>query len=278
MGGFWYSASFDTISLMLDVIIHKYLRIPYSLAIHQYKKSKTSKKTIVFLHGIGSSGSMWNSVTSKDIDATVIVIDLLGFGKSPKPSWAQYNAKTQARAVVHTLRKYTLLRPVTLVGHSMGALVAVELAKQRPSRVKQLILCSPPFYKQHRTAPLQPHPAKLIKRFHSIITTNPDQFLRLTAFATKYNLVNPGFSVTNDTIASYSAALEGMILNQTSWDDATNLRVPTNILYGAFDPFIVPSSIKELERKNELISSVRIPVAHEVRGVYINALLKTLQR
>jgi cis-3-alkyl-4-acyloxetan-2-one decarboxylase len=76
----------------------------------------------------------------------VIVVDLLGFGDSPKPDWATYDARTQAQSLAKTLLGLGLTQRVVLVGHSMGSLVAVEFAKRYPALVKALVLCSPPLY------------------------------------------------------------------------------------------------------------------------------------
>ena len=65
---------------------------------------------------------------------------MLGFGQSPRPQWAVYDAKTQARSVIATLLKLRFSTPLTIVGHSLGALVAIEMALRYPLLVKKLFL------------------------------------------------------------------------------------------------------------------------------------------
>jgi pimeloyl-ACP methyl ester carboxylesterase len=90
---------------MLDRFIHKILRIPYTLAVYEKRRVKKPKATLVFLHGVGASGAAWDEVVKglKDEHVDMFVVDLLGFGKSPKPEWAQYKASMQSAALAKTL-------------------------------------------------------------------------------------------------------------------------------------------------------------------------------
>src|SRR5438094_99045 len=129
---------------MMSAIIHRWLRLPYTLHVRYNKKPKKPHATVLFIHGLGNTGDAWKEVIDKlPDDIRVISIDLLGFGQSPRPNWAVYNAKTQARSVLATFLKLRLRTPVYVVGHSLGALVGIEVAKRYPLLVKGLVLCSP---------------------------------------------------------------------------------------------------------------------------------------
>jgi len=263
---------------VLDKLLHKFLNLPYGLHVYEYRRIKGAKKTVVFLHGIGSSGSMWKAVAGKQLNANIIIIDLLGFGRSPAPVWARYDARLQARAVSFTLTKLGIARPVIVVGHSMGALVAVEFATKYPRRVESLILCSPPFYRMGNTlSPRLPTPESMLMKLYTSVQSNPLQFAKLTAFATKYKLVNDGFNVTSENIDTYIVALEGMILNQTSFDDALRLEVPTHIIRGSLDPFVIPRNLKLLMSQNPYISTTTVAAGHEIRGLFLRAISKKLE-
>ena len=58
--------------------------------------------------------------------------DMLGFGNSPKPDWKSYDVRDQAASIAATLRQKAITRLDVVIGHSMGSLAAVELAKQHP--------------------------------------------------------------------------------------------------------------------------------------------------
>ena len=97
---------------MLNTIIHRWLRVPYTLNIYANRRVKRPKATVLFLHGIGNSGAAWQEVIDRlPSDIRVISIDLLGFGKSSRPNHATYNATTQARAVIATLLRAYLQSP-----------------------------------------------------------------------------------------------------------------------------------------------------------------------
>jgi pimeloyl-ACP methyl ester carboxylesterase len=101
-------------------------------------------RTLLFLHGLGSSLKFWRY----QLDAfaaqgyRVIAIDQLGFGKSDKPAQFPYSMEAQAEVVAEVVEGLGLER-VVLVGHSMGGEVALVTAIRSPERVEALVLTSP---------------------------------------------------------------------------------------------------------------------------------------
>jgi len=236
--------------------------------------------TVLFIHGIGNSGHAWNKVIEKlPNDIRVVTIDLLGFGQSPRPAWAVYNAKTQARSVLATLLKLRLRGPVIIVGHSLGSLVAVEVAKRYPVLIRSLILCSPPFYQLYEEEKkFLPRSDEVLKTIYQTVTTYPEQFLQVAAIAMRYKLINAIFNVTKENIDSYMGALEAAIINQTSLEDAKRLRLPITILRGTLDPIVVVRNLKELIRERSNITLVQVAAAHEVKGLFVPAVVKAINQ
>lgn len=98
---------------------------------------------IILLHGFGGSSRYWRfclPVLSK-AGYRAIALDLPGFGRSSLPD------KPMAIAnyvdVVVSLAKELQLSQVSLVGYSMGGLVASQIAATNPGLVKRLVLVSP---------------------------------------------------------------------------------------------------------------------------------------
>ncbi len=263
---------------MFDQLTHRWLRLPYSLHIRYIKRPHKPKATILFIHGIGNTGAAWDDVIEKlPRDIRIISIDLLGFGDSPAPKWALYNAKTQARAVLATYLKLRILTPVIVVGHSLGSLVAIEMAKRYPLLVKSLVLCSPPLYdvtKESKTKLISSD--TILRQLYQAVEKRPDDFVKLSAIAMKYNLINKSFNVTKQNVTYYMAALSSMIINQTSLDDAEKLKVPTTIIRGTLDPFVVTKNLKELEKVNERVSLVSVIAGHEVKGRFVKPVVKVI--
>lgn len=266
---------------MLDKIIHKWLNVPYTLHTEIRKSAGRPRATLVFMHGIGNSSRTWDAVIAKlPDDVRIVSIDLLGFGQSPRPVWAKYNAHTQARSVIATLLKaLPTSGQVILVGHSLGALVAVEVAKRYPLIVKSLILCSPPFYVADTAKPaLLPRSDKLLRRIYGAAQQRPEQFVRLASFAIKYGLANKGFSITNDTVDTYMATLESAIVNQTSFEDAKNLNKPIHIIRGTLDPVVIGRNIKDLAKLNPNITTSTVAASHDIRGLFVPAVTNVILR
>jgi pimeloyl-ACP methyl ester carboxylesterase len=253
--------------------------VPYSLHVRHYKKPKKPRATVLFIHGIGNSGDAWHDVIDRlPADVRVITIDLLGFGNSPRPKWAVYNARTQANAVLATYLKLRITSQVIIVGHSLGSLVAIEIAKRYPLLVDSLILCSPPLYDTSDTKnKLLPKSDKILRDLFKTAQKRPENFVKLSAFAMKYNLINRSFSVTPDNVEYYMAALESTILNQTSYNDAHALKTKTLIIKGALDPFVINKNLRKLAKSNKNISLATAMSGHEVRGLFVIAVVKAIK-
>jgi pimeloyl-ACP methyl ester carboxylesterase len=94
---------------------------------------------LLFLHGLGGSWKDW-SANLPAFAATyrVIALDFPGFGDSDKPE-RQYSIEWLTEVVEKFLQEEKI-EEVNLVGHSMGGVVALNLAARPHSRVKKLIV------------------------------------------------------------------------------------------------------------------------------------------
>lgn len=263
---------------MWDLIIHRWLRVPYTLYVNVDRKVKKPRATVILLHGIGHSGDAWVEVITKlPNDIRIISVDLLGFGESPKPHWPIYSVRLQARTFIATILRQRISGPVILVGHSLGALVSVEIARRYPLLVRSLVLCSPPFYKQDLIArKLLPHSDNILKDIYKAIHKHPEQFLKISMLAVKYGIVNKSFNVTNDDVHSYMGALEASIINQTSLRDAMRLKKRMRIIHGVLDPVVIGKNLKTLAKKNPKASLNIIVAGHEIAGLYVPAIIKAI--
>lgn len=226
----------------------------------------------MFLHGLGNSGAAWDEVIGKlPPHIRVISLDLLGFGSSARPSWAVYNVRTQARSVIATLLGLRLSGRVILVGHSLGGLVSVEVAKRYPLIIRSLILCSPPFYDSTVDS------NRLLKSAFSQAKRRPERFLRLTALAMKYNLINKSFKVTEENIEPYLKTLGASVLSQTSLRDAKKLDKPMTILFGAIDPWVKKRNLSAVVKANPRAELRVFLASHEIRGPYVKQVVKAIE-
>ena len=266
-----------SIRLTLSNAFHRYLKVPYTLNVHEFRNPRKPKATFVLIHGIGNTLHSWDEVVKQmPKDVRIVGIDLLGFGKSPKPEWAIYNAKTQARSVGLTLLGLRMVQQPIIVGHSLGALVAVEIGKRYPLIPKRLVLCSPPFYSPKADKKMVGSPDDMLRMIYDTARKYPEQFAKMTPYAVKLGLANKTLNVSTDNVGSYMAALESSIINQTSLQDVAKLKLPIDIFYGAFDPVVIKKHITTLAKTNENVTAKRLPVGHEVVGGYVKAVASYL--
>lgn len=269
---------------MFDTIFHRWLRVPYRLHIGKDTRTQDPDVTIVFIHGLANSHAMWEDII-KRLDTTkvrALSLDLLGFGNSPKPAWLIYNTRTQARALRLTLRSLYVSGPVIIVGHSLGALVAVQYASKYSPKATRLLLCSPPFYKPASL----PQGAKVGRitqpddAYHVLYRTSRAQqelAARLAIFLKSAKLVSKHFTINEATMPAIVSSLEMSIENQTSLDDAKRLKLPIEIIHGQFDPFVIKRHLKELQKKNSRVSLTVVAAGHEINGpIYRAAVIKQL--
>ncbi|MDQ3935733.1 MAG: alpha/beta fold hydrolase [Actinomycetota bacterium] len=96
---------------------------------------------IVLIHGITGSSDTWLDVID-DLaqDHTVVAPDLLGHGESAKPR-GDYSLGAYASGIRDLLAALGHDRG-TVVGHSLGGGVAMQMAYQFPERVERMVLVS----------------------------------------------------------------------------------------------------------------------------------------
>jgi len=92
---------------------------------------------VVFVHGLFGQGKNWTTVAKGLADRhRVTLLDLPNHGHSPWTDRVDY--VDMARLVADELEQ--LDEPATLVGHSMGGKVAMQLALRRPELLRALVV------------------------------------------------------------------------------------------------------------------------------------------
>jgi pimeloyl-ACP methyl ester carboxylesterase len=107
---------------------------------------------ILLLHGLVASGIYWGGAFDRLADDhRLIVPDLLGFGRSPRPATG-YGADDHVAAVIACLDELAIHEPVLIGAHSLGTLVALRMAATHPDRVSAIVAFGPPLYPDEATA------------------------------------------------------------------------------------------------------------------------------
>lgn len=98
---------------------------------------------VVLLHGWASSSRMWSSsLTALGDLFDVVAVDLPGHGDSAKPDWEWYTIERFSRVIERACEALGVRR-ASLVGHSMGGTIALELAASSSLQVARLVLVNP---------------------------------------------------------------------------------------------------------------------------------------
>jgi pimeloyl-ACP methyl ester carboxylesterase len=97
-----------------------------------------ARPPVVLLPATGETAENWDVVASSlQVSRTVHAVDLRGHGRSDWPG--RYSIQAMAEDVTGLLRRLDD-RPVDLVGHSLGGLVACAVASTHPELVRRLVL------------------------------------------------------------------------------------------------------------------------------------------
>ena len=107
--------------------------------IHYYDLgNRKSKNALLFIHGWSGNTDIWNKSYSAFPAHRVIVIDLVGHGRSDKPKVA-YTMDYFARSVEAVMKKAKVQKAV-LVGHSMGTPVARQFYRLYPDKTLGIVI------------------------------------------------------------------------------------------------------------------------------------------
>jgi pimeloyl-ACP methyl ester carboxylesterase len=105
--------------------------------------SSSSRLTTVFIHGLGSSSCFFKTIIPKLLSLTrCIALDTPGSGLSELGKLEQ-SIGSIASDVIGLLDHLNIEGSVVIVGHSMGGIVASEIAARWPVRVKGIVLIGP---------------------------------------------------------------------------------------------------------------------------------------
>ncbi|PUZ62359.1 hypothetical protein GQ55_4G350900 [Panicum hallii var. hallii] len=107
---------------------------------------------VVFIHGFISSSVFWTETVFPAFSAAargryrMFAVDLLGFGRSPKPAESLYTLREHVEMIERSVLQRYRLGSFHVVAHSLGSVLALALAVKYPAAVKSLTLLAPPYF------------------------------------------------------------------------------------------------------------------------------------
>jgi pimeloyl-ACP methyl ester carboxylesterase len=118
----------------------------------QYPTSGEAKENVLFIHGFISSSLFWTETLFPNFSSVakssyrLFAVDLLGFGKSPKPSESLYTLREHLDMIEKSVLEAHKVQSFHIVAHSLGSILALALAAKYPQCVKSITLIAPPYY------------------------------------------------------------------------------------------------------------------------------------
>lgn len=101
----------------------------------------TGLPCVLLVHATGDTSADWAEVAAGlSVDRLVVAVDLRGHGESPRPGSYALGELAEDLVVVADSLAAEQGRPVDVVAHSLGGLVACLLASRRPGLVRRLVL------------------------------------------------------------------------------------------------------------------------------------------
>lgn len=225
-------------------------------------------RPLVLLHGLGNNHESWQFVL-EHLDYSrwrVIVVDLLGFGDAPKPE-LRYTPRDHSEAVAATLHDLGIEQAV-VAGHSMGCIVAIDLAAENPQLVERLVLFGAPLY---RREPRASRWRKLVRAeglyfaLFNVVTEIPDLVQAGGQIADELVPFVKGMEITEETWPAYEQSLRHTIMQFESYRQVARLDRPVLFVNGIFDFFIIRRNTYRLRwanRRHVKVATTRGP--HEL--------------
>jgi pimeloyl-ACP methyl ester carboxylesterase len=130
---------------------------------------------LIFIHGwLGSWRYWWPSMQGLSAHYRTFALDLWGFGDSSKAT-DMYSLSNYVSLLDSFIDRLGVAVPVALIGHSLGAAVAVRYAAERPEHVSRVATVSLPITGRHLNAPLaQSDTAALAERVFARTEKHPE--------------------------------------------------------------------------------------------------------
>ncbi len=218
------------------------LRIPGALGVHHVYDGpgEGDLPPVVLLHGFGSGSTHMVRLIGllRPHVRRIIVPDLLGHGQSDAaPEDASNRAVSQA---LFDVLEELLDEPALVFGNSLGGMMGLRFAVDRPRSVKGLVVCSP------AGAPLNPHlHAEMLRRFRPQNVEEARVLVDL-AFAGKAPL--PKLAARNLHQRLMRPSVQRLLDNLLPSDlftpeELSRLAAPGQLLWGASERLLFPEQL-----------------------------------
>jgi pimeloyl-ACP methyl ester carboxylesterase len=213
---------------------------------------------VLCVHGLGANLFTWRHfIAPLSKHNKLILVDLRGFGSSPKPDDNHYSIERHADDIYRIILNDDLTN-LTLIGNSLGGaislLVALRLCEQEPNRLSRLVLIDGGAYKEYLPGYLKLMRSFLGKLFVYLAPSRlAVKFVLKASYYDKNKISAEQVKAYADPIASeggrhglLETARQCVPVNSDEIISKLNrITVPTLILWGRQDA-VIPLKVGEL--------------------------------
>ncbi|CAN5673850.1 hypothetical protein BH23PAT1_BH23PAT1_4970 [soil metagenome] len=260
---------------IFDTIWHRKLKRPYRLS---KVIDEGEGQSVVLLHGLASSSTTWKPLVNllDKKDWRITAFDLLGFGSSPKPDWKAYRVEDHVQAVLAAINRARLKKPIVLIGHSMGCLVATHIAYTRPRLIKRLVLYQPPLFADIPEFQAHMRRRNMYFKFYKHAADKPHHVMAYIKLLGRTASRFSNLLSNKEALIPFKRSLKNTILEQRAYEELTETAIPTDIISGRLDVFVTNKELKKMFAQNPCIKLHKISETHYVNkraGKFIAKIL-----
>jgi pimeloyl-ACP methyl ester carboxylesterase len=242
-----------------------------------------NRAVLLLIHGFGGSTAHWRkNIQELSQDFEVWAVDLVGFGKSAKPSWS-YSAQLWQEQLIEFITT-KIDRPVILAGNSLGGYITLCVAAAAPDLIRGLILLNSAGPFTNSTHPREPNLIqKAISKAIVGILRNPlgnlalFNFIRRPSFIRKtlHKLYIDRTAVTDRLVEEIylpscdpgAPAVFASIFNNQQGEKVdvllSRIKCPLLMLWGELDPWIDARSRNAKFREHyHQMEEIYLPAGH----------------
>jgi pimeloyl-ACP methyl ester carboxylesterase len=222
--------------------------------IHYQVNRVARNPTLVFIHGAGSNHTAWSKITPHFSNRSYITVDLRNHGLS---GFGKFSIERVTRDIAEVLIRERV-REFIPVGMSIGAPVALELARRFPKQVKGVVLVSPTSRSLTRGSTLLLESMRTLRGMLSLFPRR--RHLKMVTHKKRIPAVlNPFWELKGIHARDFARALEHALDTEI---DFGAVQKPTLVLTGRDDVLMRRQELKRELSKHRHVAHRELPTHH----------------
>jgi len=228
----------------------------------------------ILIHGVAASLHDWDELIPALAGEgyASYALDLLGHGESPKPASRAYHIDWVFEHFLRWMTSLRLTEPAIVIGHSLGAYIALEYARRFSSWTRSLILVSP-FFSRSQLPPLLRRSYSSRNLRGMIAEKTPQWMFRVIVDITSRAMGHSAGALHSlpehiraQTALDYTRTAPGVYNVPNTMrdlgDQLHSILTPTLIVWGELDQTLSPASFQKLVDAMPHAVGRSIPAGH----------------